>query len=116
MNRLAASQKSSRTITTAWSMLAIALPKGGDQFRVLLAPLGMEPLLELVQDQQHLALGRQDATPAASSPANRPAPILGAVRDRPCAALEQPSFRLLRGRLDVNRKDVLAEPGQQVPP
>ena len=43
-------------------MLAIALTKSGDQFRVLLTPLGMEPLLELVQDQQHLALGWQDAT------------------------------------------------------
>ena len=45
------------------NMLAIALPKGGDQFRVLLTPLGMEPLLELIQDEQHLALGWQDATP-----------------------------------------------------
>ena len=44
-------------------MLAIAVPKSGDQFRVLLTPLGMEPLLELIQDQQHLLLRRQDATP-----------------------------------------------------
>ena len=45
-------------------MLAIAMPKSGDQFRVLLAPLGMQPLLELVQDQQHLPLRWQDATPS----------------------------------------------------
>ena len=45
-------------------MLAIAVPKSGDQFRVLLASLRMEPLLELIQDQQHLALRRQDATPS----------------------------------------------------
>ena len=38
-------------------MLAIAVTKSGDQFRILLASLGMEPLLELVQDQQHLTLG-----------------------------------------------------------
>ena len=40
MNRVAAIQKSSRTITTAWNMLAIALTKSGDQFRVLLTPPG----------------------------------------------------------------------------
>ena len=46
------------------NMLAIAVPKSGDQFRVLLTSLGMEPLLELVQDQQHLPLRWQDATPS----------------------------------------------------
>ena len=46
------------------NMLAIALTKGGDQFGVLLASLRMEPLLELVQDQQHLPLRWQDATPS----------------------------------------------------
>ena len=46
------------------NMLAIAVPKSGDQFGVLLASLRMEPLLELVQDQQHLSLRRQDATPS----------------------------------------------------
>ena len=43
-------------------MLAIAMPKRGDQFRILLTSPGKEPLLELIQDQQHLALGWQDAT------------------------------------------------------
>ena len=43
-------------------MFAIALTKGGDQLGVLLTSLGMEPLLELVQDQQHLALRWQDLT------------------------------------------------------
>ena len=68
------------------NMLAIAVPKSGDQFRVLLASLGMEPLLELIQDQQHLPLRWQDATPSQVSPANRPAPILGAVQDTPCVS------------------------------
>ena len=67
-------------------MLAVALPKGGDQFRVLLTPLGMQPLLELVQDQQHLALRVARRDPSASLPANQPAPILAAVQDRPCAS------------------------------
>ena len=42
-------------------MFAVALTKRGDQLGVLLAPLGKEPLLKLVQDQQHFALWRQDA-------------------------------------------------------
>ena len=33
---------------------AVALPQGLHQFGVLLAALGVEPLLELVQDDQHL--------------------------------------------------------------
>jgi len=44
-------------------MLAIAVPKSGDQLRVLAAALRMEPLLELVEDEQHFALRWQDATP-----------------------------------------------------
>ena len=35
------------------NMLAIAVPERGDQFCVLFAPPGEEPLLELVQDDQH---------------------------------------------------------------
>ena len=95
------------------NMLAIAVPKSGDQFRVLLASLGMEPLLELVQDQQHLALGRQDATPSQVRQRIDQPQSSGQFRTDLAQALEQPSFGLLRGRLDVNRKDVLAEPGQE---
>src|SRR5262249_12387296 len=43
-------------------MLAIAVPQGGDKFRVLVTSAGVQPLLELVQDQQHLTLRWQDAT------------------------------------------------------
>src|SRR5271157_6372024 len=39
------------------NVLAIALSKTGDQFRVLLASLCMKPLFKLVQDQQHLLPG-----------------------------------------------------------
>ena len=45
-------------------MLAIAMTKGGDQFRVLLASPGEQPLLKLIQDQQNLTLRGQDATPS----------------------------------------------------
>ena len=94
-------------------MLAIALTKGGDQFRVLLTSLGMEPLLELIQDQQHLALGWQDAAPPQACQRIDQPQSSRQFRTDLAQALEQPSFGLLRGRLDVNRQDVLAEPGQK---
>ena len=95
------------------NMLAIALTKGGDQFRVLLTPPGKEPLLELIQDQQHLALGWQDATPSQFCQRINQPQFSRQFRTNLAQALEQPGFRLLRGRLDVNRQDVLAEPGQK---
>ena len=94
-------------------MLAIAVPKSGDQFGVLLASLGMEPLLELIQDQQHLPLRWQDATPSQVRQRIDQPQSSGQFRTRLAQALEQPGFGLLRGRLDVDRKDVLAEPGQE---
>ncbi len=42
-------------------MLAVALTQGGGQLGVFLGPPGMEPLLELVEDQEHLLAARQDA-------------------------------------------------------
>ena len=66
-------------------MLAVALPQGGDQFGVLLAPPGEEPLLELVEDQQHLLARAERSAPAAARPAPRPGPIPGQVRSTPSA-------------------------------
>ena len=75
--------------------------------------LAKQPLLELVQDQQHLLPEAVRCDPSASSPANRPAPMLAAeFRTHLAQALEQSGFRLLRGRLDVDRKDVLASRGK----
>src|ERR1700733_9016345 len=44
------------------SMLAIAVPKSGDQLGVFLGSLGMQPLLELIQDEQHLTARNRAAT------------------------------------------------------
>ena len=68
------------------NMLAIAVPKGGDQFRILLTSLCMEPLLKLVQNQQQFTLRMARCDPFASSPATRLAPILGTVLDTLCAS------------------------------
>ena len=89
MNRLAASQKSSRTMHNGLNMLAIAMPQGGDQFGVLLTSFGMEPLLELVQDQQHLVPGGR-SDPCANAASESTSPSLGTVRDRPSETFEQP--------------------------
>ena len=94
-------------------MLAIAVTKGGDQFRVLLTPPRKQPLLELIQDQQHLALGWQDATLSQVRQRLDQPQFSRQFRTDLAQALEQPGFRLIRGRLDVNRQDVLAEPGQK---
>jgi len=41
---------------------SVTMPKGGDQLVAFLTMPGMEPLFELVKDEQHLPIGRQDAT------------------------------------------------------
>ena len=94
-------------------MLAVALPQGVDQFRVLLASAGMQPLLELVQDQQHLLTGAEHP-----SLADRRQGIDQAQLGRQIGAdlpqrFQEPGLRLFRGRLDVNGQDVLRQPGQQ---
>ena len=95
------------------NMLAIAMTQGGDQFGVLLTPLGMEPLLELIQDQQHLPLGWQDATPSQVCQRIDQPQSSGQFRTRLSQALEQSGFRFLGGRLDVDRKDMFCQSGQK---
>ena len=63
------------------NMLAVAVTKSGDQFGVFLAPLGVQPLLKLIQNQQHLYAQFSGCGPFAGVPANRRAPILEAVED-----------------------------------
>ena len=113
MSRVAAIQKSSLHHHDRLEMLAIALPQGSDQLRILLAALRMEPLLELVQDQQHLLAGSQHASLPDrhqgfdQTQASRQ--IGTGFAQRP----EKAGFRLLRRRLDVNRKDMFRQPGQK---
>ena len=94
-------------------MLAIAVPERGDELGVRLAPPGMEPLLELVEDQEHLPLGRQEAAPAQVGQRIDQPRGSGQFRTDLAHALEQTGFGLLRRRLDVNRQDVPGQPGQE---
>src|SRR5208283_604977 len=43
-------------------VLAVAMSKTSDQFRVLLASIRMKPLLKMVEDKEHLPPRRQNAT------------------------------------------------------
>ena len=95
-------------------VLAVALPQGGDQLRVLLAAPGVEPLLELVEDEQHLlrrtAGSRPRRSVASESTSPSSAGRSGHALRKP---LQQPGLGLLGRRLDVDRQDVLGQPGQQ---
>ena len=93
-------------------MLAVALPQGGDQFRVLLTPFGMEPLLELVQDQQHFLTGAEHSSGANRRQGTDQTPLRRQVGTDLPQPSQQPILRVLRGRLDVNGQDVLRQPGQ----
>ena len=64
MNRLAAIQKSSRTITIAWTCSPSQWRRAATSSVFSSPRLGVQPLLELVQDEQHLPLRWQDATPS----------------------------------------------------
>ena len=63
MKRVAAIQKSSRTMTIGLDVLAVAMPQGRDQLGVGLRPPGEEPLLELVEDEEDLLAGTQRLPP-----------------------------------------------------
>ena len=92
-------------------MLAIAVPKSRYQFGVLLASLRMKPLLELIDDQDHLPLGWEDASPSQlSQRIDQPKPTRE-FRTRLADALEQACLGLFGGRLDVDWEDVLAQAG-----
>ena len=97
------------------NMLAIAMTKSGNQFAVLLASLRMEPLLELVQDKQHLPLRWQDATPSQVCERIDQTRSSGQFRTRLTQALEQPAFGLLRGRLDVDGRTCLPGGAEALP-
>ena len=67
-------------------MLAVAMPKGGDQLGILLTSLRVEPLLELVQDEQDFPPGSNTRrVRIAASESTSPSP--GADQDTPCASL-----------------------------
>ena len=113
MNRVAAIQKSSRTITIAWTCSPSHCRSAATSSVFGLVPPGEEPLLELVEDQQHLLARAQD--PPAPQRRQRIDQVQsgGQVGAGLAQAPQQPGLGLLGRRLDVDRQHVLAQPGQQ---
>ena len=113
MNRVAAIQKSSRTITTAWTC------SPSQCRRAATSSVFSSPRLAW----SHCSNWSRTSSTLRSGGKMRPLRKFRQRIDQPqssgqfrtdlAQALEQPGFRLLRGRLDVDRKDVLAQPGQE---
>ena len=99
----------------AWRCSPSHWRRRGDQLGVLLAPPGVQPLLELVEHEQHLLAGAAAPCPrrSAASVSTRPS-AGGQVGADLAQASEQPSLGLVGGRLDVDRQTTsLRQPGQQ---
>jgi hypothetical protein len=92
---------------------AVALPQGPHQLGVVVAAVGVQELLELVQHQQQLAAGRQPlAAPQRGQDLDQaPGGVhLGTV---PGQAAQKAHFRLVGRRLAADGQDVPAQPRQQ---
>jgi hypothetical protein len=115
----------------ALHVLSVALPQGLDQLGVLFRSLGVQPLLELVENQQDLEAARSDRTRTVGARRNRvnavttsPAPPqLGEGFNQPevvrqsgaalAQPLEQSGLGFVRRGLDVYGVDLPRQPGQQ---
>ena len=76
--------------------------------------LRVEPLLELVEDEQHLLPGPQDPSRAARRQGLDQAQLAAAGRDTPSAGpCSSRASVSSGGRLDVDGQDVARQPGQQ---
>ena len=84
---------------------AVALPQGLHQFGVLFVLLGVQPLLELVEDEQHLLARLEEALAPAQRRQRLDQTQVGRqAGQRFAQAVQQAGLRLLGGRLDVDRR------------
>ena len=116
MNRRHAHPKVIAHHDDALHALAVALPQSLGQFRVLFSPLGVQPLLELVEDDEHLLGLVQALALAQGGKGPRQIQVGGQVGTPFAQAPQQPGLRVFGGRLDVNREDTVAQPGQAARP
>ena len=113
MKRLTEIQKSSRTITRAWTRSPSQCRRAATSSVSVSVPPGEQPLLELVEHEQHLLAGPEGLPPPEGRERLDESEPRGQVGANPAQGLQQPSLGLVGRRLDVNREDVLLEPGQQ---
>ena len=81
---------------------AVALPQGLHQFGVLFVLLRMEPLLELVEHDQHLLAHGDALSPAQRRQRFLQRQVRRQARTAFPQAAQQPGFRFLGGGLDVD--------------
>ena len=94
-------------------MSAVALPKRLDQTRVGFAGAAVQPLLKLIQDNQHLLAGRH---PVAATQLREGFLEIAIGRDGgklPAKSVVQPGLGLPSGRFQVNGDHRGRQPGQQ---
>ena len=90
---------------------AVALSEGFDQPCLLMNGVSMKPLLELVDDDQELAAGRQPVPPADLGQKPRQIEFRREARDLPANSGKDLGFGLVRRRLDDHGNDPLIQPG-----
>ena len=114
MNRLAASQKSSRTSTIAWTCSPSHCRRAATSSVFSSPRLAWSHCSNWSSTSSTFCAREATTRPrrkfASESTSPDPRGSSGHALRKP---FEQPGLGLLRGRLDVNRQDVLAEPGQQ---
>ncbi len=91
---------------------AVTLAQRLDQLGVFFCPLAVEPLLELVQDDQHL-LARRAVSPAQLRQGFFEVEFVTERGTTFAQSVEQPCFRFVGSRLDVHRQNVLGEAWKQ---
>src|SRR5438270_232014 len=100
---VAALNVSSRNVAPTPSVPpAVALPQGLHQFGVRFFLPGVQPLLELVEDDQHLFAGRNPLSPAQGRQCLFQAKVRGKGRTALPQAVQQPGFRFLGRGFEVN--------------
>ena len=112
MNRLAATQD--RPGPRRWPGHAPRRTAGGRRTSPP-RPLGCEPLLELVQDDQHL-VPRGRPAPCGGRRASRPARPRERSRGSASQPLQQAGLGVVGGRLDVDRQTIRRTAGAAGPP
>ena len=116
MNRVAAIQKSSRTMTTHCTRPPSHCRRACTSSVFSSSLLGVQPLLELVEDDQHLLARRDALAPAQCRQRLVQAQVVGQAGTALPQAVQQPGLGLLGGRLDVDRRSRRRPAGAAAPP
>ena len=86
---------------------AVALPQGLHQLRVLFLLLGVQPLLELIENNQHFEAGRNASAPAKGGERLFQSQVAGQTRALLSQSAQDSSFGFRGRRLDVDLDHVV---------